>query len=203
MESKTRDGLNRLQSFQFRLCQCDFCCRVDIVCPGGTQVNDSQKSRLNLCPRHTLGSQTQLGICIPHAAVAIDSLPDNKPINMGAGSCTQLGSCFKATLAMLSGEQIPASLPVSVYSQMLVWRTSTQLLQVEVALQLTQDPGLGMEAGTQWDLLDQPMVPKFLMLGMVRGLVSWAHLGPQRSLFFVRCPQRAGKSPPVSTPNLH
>lgn len=65
---------------------------------------------------------------------------------MGAGSCTQFGNCFKATLAMLCGEQIPASLPTAARSQMLGWGTSTQLQQAQGALQVTQDLALGVEA---------------------------------------------------------
>lgn len=147
--SKTRDGLNHLQSLHFRLCPDHFCCRVGTVCPGGRQLNGFQMSRLDLCQRQTQGSQTQPGTCIPHSAVAADSLPDNKPINMATGSCTQFGSCFKAMLAMLCGDQIPAFLPTAAQSQMLGWGTSTQLQQAQGAVQVTQDLVLGVEAGTQ------------------------------------------------------
>ena len=102
--------------------------------------------RLNFSLRQTPGYRTQLGVRIPHSAVAVDSLPDNKPIHMGAGSCTQFGNCFKATLIMLCGDQIPVSLPTAAHSQMLGWRTSTQLQQAQGAVQVTQDLALGVEA---------------------------------------------------------
>lgn len=93
MVSEPREGLNCLQSLLLKLCQSDFCFRLDTICPGGTQLNVSPMARMNFCLRQTLG----LWSCTSHcSAGAVDSLTDNKPVNSRAGSCTQSADCFKA-----------------------------------------------------------------------------------------------------------
>lgn len=80
---------------------------------------------MSLCLKQTPDSWTPNGTACPHSSLPVDSLPDNKPVNVGAGSCTQLGNCFKATLVRLC--EVRASFPIAVHGQTVHWEASAQL----------------------------------------------------------------------------